>query len=126
MKKGCRSMVRRDFDPGEKHGGREDMPRFSSSERYNTKNMTITRPKIKDKGVNVLPETPKEQQFHYIFIMLGLQEKTQKTRYKETKRPSYGIFDLSVFVLDIYTCTLWISSYPIGSESRIKPSRKEK
>jgi len=37
QKRRCRSVVRIDFDPGEKHGGREDMPRFSSTERYNTK-----------------------------------------------------------------------------------------
>ena len=58
-------MVRIDFDPGEIHGGREDMPRFSSAERLDTKNMIIARPIIKDKGVNLLPKTPKEQQKYY-------------------------------------------------------------
>ena len=58
-------MVRIDLDPGEIHGGREDMPRSSSAERLDTKNMIITRPILKDKGVNLLPKTPKEQQYYY-------------------------------------------------------------
>ena len=42
------------IDPGEIHGGREGEPRSSSAERLDTKNSTIARPLLKDKGVNVL------------------------------------------------------------------------